>query len=93
MFFVYILYSTSANKYYVGHTNDVPRRLEEHNDTSENSFTSKHRPWVLKASFEVTDDRGTALKVERFIKKQKSRWFIEELIQNNSIDFIIEKFL
>ena len=31
-FSVYILYSKSADKYYIGHTKDMTRRLAEHND-------------------------------------------------------------
>ena len=31
MFIVYILYSNSIDKYYVGYTNDLERRLLEHN--------------------------------------------------------------
>ncbi|MCB8994752.1 MAG: GIY-YIG nuclease family protein [Bacteroidales bacterium] len=31
MFYIYILYSAKYDKYYVGHTDNVPRRLEEHN--------------------------------------------------------------
>jgi hypothetical protein len=30
MFYVYILYSESADRYYIGHTNDSERRLIEH---------------------------------------------------------------
>ena len=92
MFWVYILYSESYDKYYVGYTNDLKRRLIEHNDLSENSFTSRFRPWVLSCSFEIGDDRGLARKVESHIKKQKSRNYIETIIKRNSISQIIEKF-
>jgi len=51
MFYVYILHSPSSNIYYVGSTDDVERRLIEHNHLSENAFTSKHRPWELKVAF------------------------------------------
>ncbi len=81
MFYIYILYSLKANKYYVGLTSDVNRRLEEHNDTSKvNKYTSKYLPWKLVMFFEVSESRGEALIVERFIKKQKSRVFLEKLI-------------
>ena len=51
MFYIYVLYSEKSDRYYVGHTNDVNRRLVEHNEISENSYTSKMRPWVLKCYF------------------------------------------
>ncbi|MBK8875501.1 MAG: GIY-YIG nuclease family protein [Bacteroidetes bacterium] len=41
MFFVYINYSTSFNKYYIGHSDDPSRRLLEHNDPKYNKYTSK----------------------------------------------------
>jgi len=42
MFYVYILYSQSADKFYVGQTPDVQKRLREHNNPSEKSeFSTK----------------------------------------------------
>ncbi len=91
MYYVYILYSGFSDKYYVGHTDDVVRRLKEHNELSESSYTSKHRPWILKAYFQISEDRGLAMRVERFIKKQKSRKFIEKVLDNNDIGFILDR--
>src|SRR5664280_1529752 len=46
VFYVYILYSPKSDRYYVGHTNDIDRRLEEHNHPREAfKYTSKHLPW------------------------------------------------
>jgi putative endonuclease len=73
MFYIYILYSPGADKYYVGHTDDVDRRLQEHNELSDQSYTSKYRPWELKISLPIGVDRGLALKIEKHIKRQKSR--------------------
>lgn len=36
------------------------------------TYTHKFRPWVLKKSFKVNDNRGDVIKIERYIKKQKS---------------------
>ena len=80
MFYIYILYSRSANKYYIGSTGDYQRRLSEHNATERNTYTSKYRPWELAAVFECGDNLSQAIRIERFIKKQKSRAFIEKLI-------------
>lgn len=73
MFYIYILYSNKSDIYYVGYTVDIERRLEEHNLISENSYTSKHRPWKLEAVFEVGNSRSVAMKIEKHIKKQKNR--------------------
>jgi putative endonuclease len=80
MFYIYILYSESANKYYIGYTNDTVRRLIEHNTTDEIKFTTKYRPWKMLVSLEVSYSRGDAMIMERFIKRQKSRKFLSGLI-------------
>ena len=84
-FFIYILFSQSANKYYVGHSEDPIRRLNEHNCGIHQKSTTPGRPWELKAVFEVQGNRGQALKVEGFIKKQKSRKLIERLLNPDFI--------
>jgi putative endonuclease len=85
MYYVYILYSLSADKFYIGQTGDVLKRLEEHNHPSVNSkFTAKYLPWELKLYFPVNENRADAMMVERFIKAQKSRKFVLKLVENKS---------
>ena len=79
MYFIYIIYSDSANLYYVGYTNDPKRRLIEHNTNPHNTFTSKHRPWLMKALFECGMSESRTIIIERFIKKQNSRKLVELL--------------
>jgi len=81
MFYIYILYSLSSDIYYVGHSGDVAKRFLQNNELSEDSFTCKHRPWELRAAFCVGPDRAVAMRLERFIKNQKSRKLIALLIQ------------
>ena len=69
--FVYILFSPKLDKYYVGSTTDLSRRLEEHNRGKER-FTKTGIPWSLQP----------ARKREVYIKKMKSRVFIEKLINS-----------
>ena len=85
MFYLYVLYSAGSDLYYIGHTENVAGRLFQHNNPELDNYTSVHRPWELAAAFEAGATRGEALKLERFIKKQKSRSLIERLI---SPDFI-----
>jgi putative endonuclease len=92
MFLVYILYSEKFDKFYVGHTDDLERRLVEHNEICTSSYTVKYRPWKLAAHFTVGPERGLAMKVERFIKMQKSRAFILSIIDQKEIGFIINRF-
>ena len=80
-YFIYILFSATADKYYVGYTSDYLKRLEDHNHQEYfNTYTSKFRPWVIAAVFQVGDDESVAVRLERYIKKQKSRRLTEALI-------------
>jgi len=78
-YFVYILYSNKADRYYVGETEDVETRIESHLKGI-SKYTSIADDWVLvyKESF---DTRTEAIRRERSIKRMKSRRFIENLIK------------
>jgi putative endonuclease len=59
----------------------VRKRIEQHNNPHHyKKYTAKHLPWELKLFFECSDSRGKGLIIERFIKNQKSRTFLERLI-------------
>ncbi len=83
--FLYILFSEKSNIYYVGITHNLSKRINEHNFTSVNSFTSKHRPWELKAAFHCRNLEQAAW-CEQYIKSQKSKKFIEDVLLNDSIE-------
>jgi putative endonuclease len=92
MYFIYILYSPASDLYYVGYTSDYNRRLAEHNQQEHfNTFTSKHRPWLLKSVFQCGDIEREAIQIERFIKKQKSRVFIERMLRAESFNGLLSK--
>ena len=92
MFYVYLLYSEKHDKYYVGYTDDPERRLLEHNEISEKSYTSKYRPWQMVRKFAVADDRGLAMKIEKHIKKQKSKEYIKNIVKRDNIDNLLKRF-
>ena len=77
--YIYILYSSKLNKYYVGAYTDLERRLYEHN-IGHSKFTSTGIPWVIKYS-ETFETLQEAKKRELMIKKMKSRKYIENLIR------------
>ncbi len=78
--FVYILFSQKLNKYYVGSTPDLDRRFTEHNRGKE-KFTKTGVPWVLVYQ-EIFEELKDARKRESYIKRMKSRTFIEKLIDS-----------
>jgi putative endonuclease len=76
----YILFSAKLNKYYVGSTSDIERRLNDHNRGKE-KFTSVGMPWELVYA-EPFEELTMARKRELEIKKKKSRKYIESLISS-----------
>jgi predicted GIY-YIG superfamily endonuclease len=59
--------------HYVGMTTDPKRRLRQHNGEIKGGgrYTSKHRPWILRAIWGPFPERSSALKAERALKKGK----------------------
>ena len=82
MHYLYVLYSAKHDKYYVGETNRIDERIAEHNFSLRNTYTSKYRPWKLAALFEITN-RSKAREIEFFIKKQRSKFFIQKLVERD----------
>lgn len=70
-YYIYILYSNSIDRYYVGYSSNPWMRLEQHLSNSTDKYTGKAKDWILKTVFEVSSNEGVAMKIERFIKKQK----------------------
>jgi len=68
-FVVYILRAETNGSLYVGHTNNLPRRLEQHNNHSGKSYTAKRGPWVLAYKEEYAE-RSAAVMRERFLKSR-----------------------
>jgi putative endonuclease len=78
MYTLYILHSESLGKYYVGFTNNLPRRLSEHN-RKKGKFTDIGIPWILVYS-ESFESKKEAMDREQYIKSRKSKQYIIELI-------------
>jgi len=83
MRFVYILYSLSRDRYYIGYTIDLVARLIKHN-AKHKGFTNGVNDWKIVYS-EQFQTKVEATQREKQIKNWKSRWLIEELIRKNPI--------
>ena len=70
-YYVYVLKSKTANKSYVGFTNDLERRLKEHN-AGYSSHTKKYVPWAI-AYIEEFGDSQSAIKREKYLKSAAGR--------------------
>jgi len=69
MFYVYIIKSSKTNKYYIGYTNNLERRLFEHNHNNTQSLKNKG-PFILIYK-EQFINKLDATKRERQIKSYK----------------------
>ncbi len=78
-FWVYIIQSEKDNWTYTGHTNDVDRRLNDHN-RGKMSSTRHHRPLKLIYTEEFSS-RSDAMVREKFLKTGKGREVRKELIK------------
>ncbi|GEL10128.1 putative endonuclease [Flavobacterium glycines] len=82
MFYTYIIFSKTLNKYYIGSCQNIQERLTDHLN-SRSPFTKKAKDWELKY-FESFESRSEAYQRELEIKKKKSRKYIEYLTENKN---------
>lgn len=78
MYSVYILKSTTTGKYYIGMTENIERRLKEHN-SGKTTSTKGRGPWEI-AYREECADRASAWKRERQIKSYKGGEAFKKLL-------------
>ena len=84
VYYVYILQSETIGRYYIGHTDDLERRVRQHNDPDyHGSKTTKrfHGPWSVVYS-EICQSRSEAITREKQIKGWKSRRMIKQLVES-----------
>ncbi|MFI5154020.1 MAG: GIY-YIG nuclease family protein [Chitinophagales bacterium] len=79
-FHVYIIYSSSLDQYYIGHSENLSGRVFRHNNSG-NRSTKKANDWNLVYSEEF-NSRSEAARREMQIKKKKSRKYIEWLTKS-----------
>jgi len=82
VYWVYVL-ENPRGRFYVGSTDDLARRIEEHNSPEKvgSKYTHKHGPWRFVWSEEHLA-RASAVKRERAIKRMKSaQWIRRELLK------------
>lgn len=90
----YILYSALIDRYYSGITaGDIQSRVIKHNTSYYGShLTTQAQDWELR--LEITcDSYSMARKIELYVKRMKSRRFIEKIIYDiNERDILLAKF-
>ena len=81
MWYVYVLYSISGKKTYTGFTNNLERRLTEHNITETSGFTLRYRPWTL-IRVEHYATKMEAMTREKFLKTGRGREEIKSYVKD-----------
>ncbi len=76
-FNVYVLQSEKSGILYTGFTENLNRRIHEHN-TGKSKFTSGHMPWKIIYT-EVVDNRLEARKREKYLKSATGKRFLKKL--------------
>lgn len=73
MKYVYILNSVEGDHFYVGITEDLRARLDQHNSGAV-SHTSKFKPWCIE-TYVAFSDADQAFRFEKYLKSPSGRAF------------------
>ena len=73
--FVYVLYSESSDRYYIGSSLKPDDRLSSHNSGKVKS-TKSGRPWT-RVYLEEASDRSSGLKREKYLKSGYGRAWLK----------------
>ena len=84
-YFLYVLWSSSERRFYIGISEDPVIRWEQHNSSAAPSWTKRHRPWQLVHT-EQFPDYTSARHRELELKAQKGgRGFFPRLVAVGTI--------
>jgi len=80
MYTVYIIHSEKTDRYYIGYTSDLNKRLKQHNSGA-NISTRDQIPWRI-IHHELFSTKREAWLRERTIKSYKGGEAFKKLIEN-----------
>jgi predicted GIY-YIG superfamily endonuclease len=76
MHYVYILRSEkSTDRFYIGYTENLDRRLFEHLNAPSDAYTRRYAPWKLE-TYVVFKDKKLAVEFEAYLKSHSGRAFL-----------------
>ena len=82
MYWVYILASAKHGTLYIGVTNDLVRRVYQHQNRITKGFTSQYKVHRL-VWFETYDNPTSAIEREKEIKKWRREWKVNLIEHQN----------
>jgi len=80
-YYVYIIKSSSTGKFYTGITNDIDRRLREHNRKKSNTIVTRNLIDFTLVYKEEAVNRIEARKREKYLKSGVGREFRNKILQ------------
>ena len=91
---VYILFSRSLNRFYIGYTSNLNNRLQEHNN-GESQYTSGGIPWILIWStnkYSIFEAETLEKKLKNLSKDRKVK-FMKKYREGLAEEDILDKIL
>lgn len=82
-YYVYVLLSMQDNRFYIGFTNDIERRIKEHNQ-GKNISTVKRLP-VKLMYYEAHLSKEDALRRESYFKTTKRKTNIKQILKESML--------
>lgn len=82
-FYVYVVHSIISNKTYIGQTDDLSKRIRQHNDPANtfSLFTKRYKgPWRLIHSEEFRS-RAEAVARENYFKSGSGRRYLAKVLR------------
>ena len=80
MFYVYILRSKKDGKFYIGHTNNLRKRIDAHNNGK--IISTKYRKPFELIYYEASHNKEDALIRERYLKTTYGHRYIHNRLKN-----------
>lgn len=77
-YFVYVLRSVTYPKSYVGSTDNLERRLGEHNK-GKSFYTSRYKPWKILYTEEFPSLKEARAR-EKYLKSRGGRRFLKDVV-------------
>lgn len=82
MYYVYVLLSQKTHRLYIGSTNNLKRRFQEHQEGRGGEYTKNNRPFKL-LFYEAFLEKSDAVKQELFYKSGYGREVVKQKIENS----------
>jgi putative endonuclease len=85
MHYVYVLLSLKDEKFYIGFTNDLERRLKEHN--SGKNISTKSRLPLKLFYYEAHLSKKDAARRERYFKTTKGKSTLKQMLRDSLMEY------